>query len=121
MLPAHLHVLPLLRIRQMGSPRDRLGVWWCVSRGTGVIAPPLYPFAATHIAALHARVLIGLRLAHLPPRLITEMGRGVRHLLLLGGRSQGANRVAQSPLRPLLLSWIGRVDIRVFAELCELA
>ena len=91
----------------MGSPRDRLGVWWCVSRGTGIIAPPLDPFAATHIAALHARAIIGLWLAQFPPRLIMETGSGVRHLLLLGGRPQGADRVAHSPLRPLLfvLDW----------------
>ena len=93
----------------------------------GVVAPPLCPFAATHIATLHARALIGLRLAQLPPRVIMEMGSGVRPLLLLEVRPRGANCVVPSPLMQQLappphfvLDWACRY-LCDFAEFCELA
>ena len=92
-----------------------------------VVAPPLCPFAATHIATLHARALIGLRLAQLPPKVIMGMGSGVRPLLLLGVRPRGANRFVPSPLMQqfappdhFVLDWTWRY-LCDFAELCELA
>ena len=96
MLLAPLHVRPPYPIRQTGSPPDHLGVWWFVSRGTGVVALPPCPFAATLIAARLARAPIGQRLAQPPPRVVVEIGSGVHHLLLLGGRPRGANRVVPS-------------------------
>ena len=119
MLPVPPHVLPLPCTCSIGSPRARLEVCLFVFLEIGVVEPPLCPFATTCITALPARNHVRLPLAQLPPRLIMEMGSGIRPLLLLGGLFQGANRMICSPHMqhlpppPPVLIRIGRVDILV--------